>query len=39
MIYSKKIAAIIAFLMAACYSFAQEATPEESKNYKILVDI
>lgn len=35
MIYSKKIAAIIAFLMAACYSFAQEATPEESKNYKI----
>ena len=35
MICSKKIAAIIAFLMAACYSFAQEATPEESKNYKI----
>lgn len=21
--------------MTACYSFAQEATPEESKNYKI----
>lgn len=35
MICSKKIAAIIAFLMTACYSFAQEATPEESKNYKI----